>query len=202
MKRLIANKINFIPRLAEGASEDARKKQKMKTLLPLIVALLLVISVSSFFAINIYFVIMPELKDLRDYTNNAVVQDDYNKALDLQSELESWHTILAQQKTAFDSINSYPEMTEDDYQIITAQTYGQIDISTIQYQRNEGALIFDCTAPGPLEAAAYAEAVESTGYFTSVYYYGYASADNSAGQQSYDFNVVCGMFPMRGETDE
>ncbi len=198
MKRLKPNKLNFIARLADERDAAAKKAQRFKMLLPLLIALAVVVGLSGYFLVRIYLDLGPKLAKLQEYTMDEQVLTDYYSTVALQNQLDTLTYAISRQEGAFANIASHPELDGPIWQSLIAASWGKVQLLSMTYDRESGALVLDCQADNALQASTYAQALEAKAILNQVSYFGYDSDDeqDATGMGKYldyKFTVVCSL---------
>jgi hypothetical protein len=105
---------------------------------------------------------------------------------------------------AVDAINTYPDMSGDDFKTLFKIAGKNVDMSGISYDRSTGTLSFAAKCQSAERIPEFVAALRSSGVFSDVYYNGYSGGTYTvAGEPSedgtvkssvvteYSFNVTC-----------
>jgi hypothetical protein len=91
---------------------------------------------------------------------------------------------------AVDAINTYPDMSGDDFKALFKIAGKKVDMSNISYDRSTGTLSFEAKSGSAERIPVFIAALRSSGVFSDVYYNGYSGGSYSvAGNVAEDGTV-------------
>jgi hypothetical protein len=165
------------------ALDRGRQRKKIGKGAIVVVALIAVIVA----AVGLFFAYTLEetdtLTERRDralaYVDDPETQAQYNESLANQQEART-ATIRSETLTgAIDAINSYPDLTGDDYKKLYRIAGGNVQLSGLTYDRTTGGLSFGATCGAATRVPIFIAALRSCGLFSDVAYSGYSGGSRT-----------------------
>jgi hypothetical protein len=165
------------------ALDRGRQRQRIGKGAIVVVALVAVIVA----AVALFFVYTldetEKLTERRDralaYVDDPEIQAQYTESLKKQQEAKTAKVRAATLTNALDAINSYPNMTDEDYQKLYRLAGGNVQISGLTYDYSTGRLSFGATCGAATRVPIFISALRSCGLFSDVEYSGYSGGSRT-----------------------
>ncbi|MEG1997534.1 MAG: hypothetical protein RR051_03750, partial [Clostridiales bacterium] len=125
MKKLSQNKINFIARLAEQSSAEAKKARKLKVILPLVLPVALLLILCGYFGGRIFFELNPKLAAVERQMAETQLAANYELALQQQEQADQLVAGVDQLESALVNIGMYPQVDATLWHNLTAAGLGK-----------------------------------------------------------------------------
>jgi hypothetical protein len=213
------------------ALDRGRQRQKIGKGAIVVVALIAVIVA----AVALFFVYTlgetEKLTERRDralaYVDDPEIKAQYDESLANQQEAKMAQIRSETLIGAVDAINSYPDMTGDDYKKLYRIAGGNVQLSGLNYNRSTGTLTFGATCGAATRIPLFISTLRSCGLFRDVEYSGYSGGSRTVPGESqtmedgtvvqtqttvseYSFSVTCvvnsdeerAAVEVQAETDE
>lgn len=197
MKTLKPNKINFAERFGDITEKKERKARNRRASVPVLLSAMAVAAATLYYAGSALFVLKPRLLEITQYINSEESQSAYSSYVAMDIERQILISRRDNLKMSLENIGTFPEMDNNAYAVISQRAGESVNIETMSYKRETGNITVGCTANHAIDASDYVARLRSSGFFSSVDYYGY-DGDAYGGVYLYKFSVILVIPPEGG----
>jgi|WetSurMetagenome_2_1015567.scaffolds.fasta_scaffold577246_1 hypothetical protein len=190
MKKLQAHQSNFLKRLEEIKTSHTPTRKRLRTGMPLIGLLALVLVVWAFFFIQGQFILPRQIAAAENYLAEGQVAQDY---ADSQALLKQKDALEASARTFTEvkaNLDTYPSLDIEAYLSILGCAGDYVALQSLDFQRAGGTLTLLAVADSATRAAWFAARLRASGLFDNVVYYGYEADSSISGTyRNYVFSL-------------